>query len=104
MVSFQRAKQVPRSASTKLTRGVHRDRVQPLSCSSTGIPVYTRRQSSLPTLSYRLASDVLTYTSVPNPLKKLSTWARSNSVIIPLSRLIRSCLLYSCSVSSSSLM
>lgn len=62
IVSCHNAKQVPRSANIKVTRGTARLRAEPLSCNKTGTPVYLRRQSFLFTFSYKLASDGQTYT------------------------------------------
>lgn len=63
MVSCQSAKHEPRSAKMNVTRGTARERAMPLSCNSTGTPVYFRRQLVLLlTDSYKLASAGQTYT------------------------------------------
>lgn len=79
MVSCHRAKHVPRSASTSVTRGSERDRVEPLSCSSTGTPVYTRRQSFWPQFSYRLASDG--HTKICGETQCITQWVLMGQMI-----------------------
>lgn len=62
ILSCHNAKHEPRSANTNWTRGIARERAEPLSCNNTGTPVYFKRQSLLLARSYKLASDGQTYT------------------------------------------